>query len=39
VPAHIGLNPALTLSLVSTGLILLFSLSGAALFLLRQYRS
>ena len=36
---HMGLNPALTLSLGSTGLIMLFSLSGGALFLLRQHRS
>jgi len=36
---HLGLNPALALSLGSTGLIMLFSLSGGALFLLRQHRS
>jgi len=35
---HLGLNPALTLSLGSTGLIMLFSLSGGALFLLRPHR-
>ncbi len=35
---RLGLNPALSLSLGGAGLIMLFSLSGGALFLLRQRR-
>lgn len=33
---HLGLNPALSLSLGGAGLIMIFSLSGGALFLLRH---